>query len=184
MKTEPVGSDAPDVARQLLQPFGLGLKIVAPGIFAVIQLDAPAPAPQAAPPGTKAPAPLLEQVIVAASRYTLAPDEAGATRLDSGTLAAQPQYAETHCESRRTAGCDQQRRVGAWNIRGSDADELLLLVDGFPVRQAFHLPALQSPFSAVESSVIANLDVYTVVFRFVTASAWVASSIWPRWIRA
>ena len=162
VRAEPASGEAPDVARQLLQPFGLGLKSVAPGVFAVVQLDTRAPVPQTLPPGAKAPSAPLEQVIVAASRYTLAPDEAGATRLDSGTLAAQPQYADDALRvAARLPGVTSNGVTARVNIRGSDADELLLLVDGFPVRQAFHLPALQSPFSAVESSVIANLDVYT-----------------------
>ena len=46
-------------------------------------------------------------------------------------------------------------------MRGSDADEVLLLVDGFPLRQASQVPGLQGPFSSVEASVVSSLDVYT-----------------------
>jgi outer membrane cobalamin receptor len=135
---------------------------VAPGLFAVIRLDSVATAAPVPPPAVPLPPPPLEQVIVAASRYTLAPADAGATRLDAGTLAAQPQYADDALRvAARLPGVTSNGVTARVNIRGSDADELLLLVDGFPVRQAFHLPALQSPFSTMESSVIANLDVYT-----------------------
>ncbi len=162
---EPRPGDAPDVARQLLQPHGLGLKPVAPGLFAVVRLDAGAAAstPPGAPTSSSQPAALpLEQVIVAASRYTLAPADSGATHLDSGELAAQPKYADDPLRVvARLPGVTSNGVTSKLNIRGSDADELLLLVDGFPLRQAFHLPALQSPFSAVESSVVSSLDVYT-----------------------
>ena len=160
---EPRPGDAPDVARQLLEPFGLGLKGVAPGLFAVVRLDPhAAPPPAAAAANGPLPAALpLEQVIVAASRYTLASD-GGAHHLETGDIADQPKYADDPLRVvARLPGITTNGVSARLNIRGGSADEVLFLIDGFPVRQAFHVPAQQSPFSAFDASLISSIDVYT-----------------------
>jgi outer membrane cobalamin receptor len=159
---EPGAGPPADVARQLLEPFGLGLKNVAPGLFAVVRLD------QAAPPAASAAAPSppnaprrLEQVTVAASRYTLASDEGG-HHLDNGDIADQPKYADDPLRAvARLPGMASNGETARLNVRGGGADEVLFLVDGFPVRQAFHVPGELAPFSAFDASLISSIDVYT-----------------------
>ncbi len=160
VSAEPAPGPAADRARQLLQPFGLGLKYLAPGLYAVVrQLPA---APDSAAPASPPPAPRrLEQVVVAASRYTLQGDE-GAYRLGNGDIAAQPKYADDPLRVvARLPGITNNGESARLNIRGGSADEVLFLVDGFPVRQAFHVPGLQAPFSAFDASLISTIDVYT-----------------------
>ena len=163
VSVEPHPGEAPEVARQLLEPFGLGLKNVAPGIFAVVRTGPvaaapPAPAAPSSPPPAATP---LEQVIVAASRYTLSSD-GGAHHLESGDIADQPKYADDPLRVvARLPGVTTNGVSARLNIRGGDADEVLFLIDGFPIRQAFHVPAQQSPFSAFDSSLISGIDVYT-----------------------
>ena len=161
---EPGPGDVADTARQLLQPYGLGLQNVAPGLFAVVRVDSgwTGPPAKAVAASDQAPATPLDEVIVAASRYTLAPTGSGARHLAGSELAQQPKYADDPLRAvARLPGVTSNGNSARLNLRGSDADEVLLLVDGFPLRQAFHVPALQGPFSSVESSVISNLDVYT-----------------------
>lgn len=161
---EPSAGDAEHIAVQILAPFGLGLRQIAPGVFAVV-LAGRAPGTIAAPPTPRTPAalaPSLEQIVVVASRYSLGEVDSGATRIDSGLLANQPQFANDAMRAvARLPGIASNGLTARINVRGGGADELLLLMDGFPIRQAYHVPAFFSPFSTLDSSTIAALDVYT-----------------------
>jgi outer membrane cobalamin receptor len=163
VRSEPPPGPPADMARQLLEPFGLGLKNVAPGLFAVVRSGsaaepAPASAGASAPPNASRG---LEQVVIAASRYTLASDD-GAHRVDTGDIAEQPKYADDPLRVvARLPGVTNNGESGRLNVRGGSDDEVLFLVDGFPVRQAFHVPALQAPFSAFDASLVSTIDVYT-----------------------
>ena len=163
VSAEPQPGPAADIARQLLQPFGLGLRNVAPGLFAVVRLDPTALSAQAGAAATNPPnaARPLEQVIVAASRYALASED-GAHHLDNGDIADQPKYADDPLRVvARLPGITNNGESARLNIRGGSADEVLFLVDGFPVRQAFHVPGQQAPFSAFDASLVSTIDVYT-----------------------
>ena len=165
VSAEPKAGPPADIAAELLQPFGLGLKNVAPGLFAVVRLTpavppAAAAASEAASGASNAPR-RLEQVTVAASRYTLASDEGG-RHLENGDLADQPKYADDPLRAvARLPGMASNGETARLNVRGGDADEVLFLVDGFPVGQAFHVPGEQSPFSAFDAALISSIDVYT-----------------------
>ena len=161
---EPRSGDAAEVATDILKPYGLELQNVAPGLFAVVRADtgvASLPAPAVAP-GARAEATPLDEVVVAASRYTLAPGDNGARHLAGAEIARQPAYADDPLRAvARLPGVTSNGNSARLNMRGSDADEVLLLVDGFPLRQAFHVLGLQGPFSSVEAAVVSSLDVYT-----------------------
>ena len=160
---EPRSGDAAEVATEILKPHGLELQNVAPGLFAVVRADAGVVSLPAAAValGAHAEATPLDEVVVAASRYTLGPAD-GARHLAGGELAQQPKYADDPLRAvARLPGVTSNGNSARLNMRGSDADEVLLLVDGFPLRQAFHVPGLQGPFSSVAASVVSNLDVYT-----------------------
>ena len=159
---EPRAGDSQGIAVRLLAPHGLALRQVAPGVFAVIRAGAVTAAVPPAPartPGLPAP---LEQIIVAASRYSLGAADAGARRIDRNQLANQPEFANDAMRAvARLPGIASNGLTARINVRGGDADELLLLMDGFPIRQAYHVPAFFSPFSTLDASTIAALEVYT-----------------------
>ena len=122
---EPPPGDSAEVARQLLEPYGLGLQNVAPGLFAVVRVDsaqaaAVAPALQA---GSRVAATPLDEVIVAASRYTLAPGDSGAHHLAGAEIARQPAYADDPLRAvARLPGVTSNGNSARLNMRGSDAD--------------------------------------------------------------
>ena len=160
VRAEPQPGPPADLAQQLLQPFGLGLKNVAPGLFAVVRLDL---AGAAAAPPARAPmaAGVLEQVTIAASRYTLASEE-GAQTMGSGDIAEQPKYADDPLRvAARLPGITSNGESARLNVRGGNSDEVLFLVDGFPVLQPFHVPGQQAPFSSFDASLISTIDAYT-----------------------
>ena len=105
----------------------------------------------------------LDTVVVEASRYALAADAAsGAQRIEAVDLANQPNVADDPIRAlRRLPGVVQGGLSAASNLRGGETSEVLVLLDGFPLRQPFHLPGYQSPFSLLEEDLIDSIDVFT-----------------------
>lgn len=105
----------------------------------------------------------LDTVVVEVSRYALAADfPEGAQRLDAADLANQPDIADDPIRAlRRLPGVIQGGVSAASNLRGGETNEVLILVDGFPLRQVYHLPAYQSPFSLLDEDLIESIDVFT-----------------------
>jgi outer membrane cobalamin receptor len=105
----------------------------------------------------------LDTVVVEASRYELASEAAsGVQRLDTVELANQPNVAEDPIRALgRLPGVVQGGLSAASNLRGGETSEVLVLVDGFPLRQPFHLPGYQSPVSLLEEDLIDKIDVFT-----------------------
>ena len=161
---EPRATDARSMALQILQPFRLGLRQVGPGLYAVVRIDSGTTAAAARDPFKAAASPALplEQIIVAASRYSLAMNDAGARQLDRTVLTDQPKFADDALRAvARLPGVASNGLGARVNVRGGDADELLILMDGFPIRQSFHVPAFFGPVSSFDAATIAALDVYT-----------------------
>ncbi|MBC8025201.1 MAG: TonB-dependent receptor, partial [Steroidobacteraceae bacterium] len=105
----------------------------------------------------------LDTVVVEASRYALAAESAsGAQRVDAVDLANQPEVADDPIRAlRRLPGVIQGGVSAASNLRGGETNEVLVLLDGFPLRQVYHLPGYQSPFSMLEDDLIGKIEVYT-----------------------
>ena len=105
----------------------------------------------------------LDTVVVETSRYALAaksPD--GAQRLDAVALANQPDIADDPIRAlRRLPGVIQGGVSAASNLRGGETNEVLVLLDGFPLRQVYHLPGYQSPFTLLDEDLIESIDVFT-----------------------
>jgi hypothetical protein len=105
----------------------------------------------------------LDTVVVETSRYALlsAADE-GALRVDGMQLAYEPEVTEDPVRSlRRLPGVIQGGISANSNVRGGASNEVLVLLDGFPLRQPFHLPGYQSPFSLLDEDAIGSIDVFT-----------------------
>ncbi len=105
----------------------------------------------------------LDTVIVEASRYALADDSPnGAQRLDAVALTNHPDVADDPIRALRgLPGVIQGGVSAASNLRGGETNEVLILLDGFPLRQVYHLPGYQSPFSLLDEDLIASIDVFT-----------------------
>jgi len=108
-------------------------------------------------------APALAEVVVAASRYRLgADDDSAAHRLTRAQIGSQPSIGEDPLRSvSRLPGMARDGIAAAPNIRGGSADEVLVLLDGFPLRQVYHLSGYQSLFSVLDENVIDSAEIYT-----------------------
>jgi len=105
----------------------------------------------------------IDTVIVEASRYALSAEKAdGARRFLGADLAHEPEVAQDAFRAmRRVPGIVQSDLTAASNLRGGETGEVLVMFDGFPLRQVFHLPGYQSPFSLLDESLVGTIDAYT-----------------------
>ncbi len=77
-------------------------------------------------------------------------------------LAVQPVLGEDAIRALgRLPGIAQNGISAQSNIRGGEAGETLTLLDGFPIRQAFHHPAYNNAFGVLDPGLIADAEVYT-----------------------
>ena len=151
---------------ELLAQCGLALQQVGPDAYAVVATRSyPKCGGPAVVPAATNPVPLSE-IVVSASRYRLVDTNLmqGAT-LAGALLASQPGPGDDALRATRNVpGIAQDGVSAAPYIRGGAKDELLVLIDGFPIRQAFHSPGYQSLFSAIDPGIVAQMDVYTGAF--------------------
>jgi outer membrane receptor protein involved in Fe transport len=105
----------------------------------------------------------MDATIVTAQRYPFsvkAADNslplAGAPLLSQASLGDDPIRALS-----RLPGVAQNGGAGSLNIRGGAANEVLILLDGFQLRQAFHMPGYRSLLSIFDPSAVKSVDVYT-----------------------
>ena len=105
----------------------------------------------------------LGEVVVSTSRYAL--DRSGAigfVHIYGDALAAQPVLGEDAIRALgRLPGLAQNGISARSSIRGGEAGELLTLLDGFPLRQAFHIPGYQSVFGVLDPGLIGEAEIYT-----------------------
>ncbi len=166
VSAEPRAREPLLVALEILAAQGLTLAPVRPGLFAVV--IAP---PAGARHGTELqapfarPAPLraaLAEIVVSTSRYALDQAASGSLRIGGDLLAAQAVLGEDAIRAAgRLPGMTQDGVSARSIVRGGEFGEVLTLLDGFPLRQAFHLPGYQSVFGVIDPGLIAEAEVFT-----------------------
>lgn len=154
------------VARELLAQHGLALQAVRPGTYAVVRDPRRSPEAGAAADADPAAEPQLtplSEVVVSTSRYALdGSGSMGAIRVVGHDLAVMPVLgADAIRALGRLPGIAQNGFSAQSNVRGGEAGETLTLVDGFPIRQAFHHPAYQNAFGVLDPGIVADAEVYT-----------------------
>ena len=105
----------------------------------------------------------LAEVVVSTSRYGLDRSHSiNAVSIDGEMLAAQPVLGEDAIRALgRLPGMAQSGISAQSSIRGGESGELLTLVDGFPLRQAFHVPGYHSPFGVLDPGLVEDAEIYT-----------------------
>ena len=156
---EPTPGSDEDVLGQLLAEQGLQAKRVGDGIYAIVRRDAStsAAAAASAPPATP-----LEDIVVTASRYSLAADLPDVhTFLTQTEVAAMPRFADDALKAvHRLPGAASNGLSGLAHMRGGDENETQVIYDGLPLYEPFHLRLLQSPTSVLDERAIESIDVY------------------------
>jgi outer membrane receptor protein involved in Fe transport len=159
---EPTGASPAAILDEVLAQHGLQANRVGEDTYAVVRR---APAIEARAP-TTVPAPdpnaRLEEVVVAASRYSLSADVPDAhTLLTQDEIEGLPRFADDSLKAvHRLPGAASNGLAGLANIRGGEANETLVVFDGLPLYEAFHLPLLLGPTSVIDPRTLSGLDVH------------------------
>lgn len=160
---EPKSRNATELAAELLAPHGLQLRLIAPRIYAIVPSPtAPNPLTKAGPINDRAPAPLVEEVVVQTSRYAVAQD-IGASHafLDQIQVTNLPRLGDETLQAvQRLPGAAVNGFSGIGPIRGGVANETAIVLDGLRLYEPFHLKNYLSPVSLLDSRLIDGIDVY------------------------
>lgn len=152
-------TDAPTLTKlqALLTPLGLALERVDTGVYAVVRSAPPPPPPP--PPRPQR----LDELVVTASRYRFESETAGSVAtLTAERLAAQPGVGDDPLRAiARLPGVVADGVSAQGNVRGGETGETLVLLDGFPLRRAFHMASYQSPFSVIDAQLLRSAEIFT-----------------------
>ncbi len=180
---EPEAGTPLDVLKELLKQHGLEAKRVGANTYAVVRKGAsPAQGLARAAPADRVP---LEEVVVAASRYSLSAELPDAhTFLTHAEIEGMPLLADDSLKAvHRLPGAATNGVSGLAYMRGGVANETLVSLDGFPLYEPFHLKVLLSPTSLLDPSIVDSLDVhaggYTAEFGDRMSAVIDATSVHP-----
>lgn len=160
---EPQGTDPEHMLAQILEALGLGLEQRGEVLLVVRRAAPPAAAPAPAAGMTPVQPPRLENVVVHASRFAVrerAP--AAVTFLGDNDLeqlvgaGREPLKTLGRLPGMASAGLSSKQ-----NVRGGEEDEVLLVFDGLPLFEPFHLKDFQNLFSTLDPRVVGAMEVYT-----------------------
>ena len=181
--SEPAAGPPLQLLREVLAQQGLEAKPVGADTYAVVRKAAPAKAAPARVVSAE-PAP-LEEVVVAASRYSLS-----AEIPDTHTVFTQeeirqlPRLADDSLKAvHRLPAAASNGVSGLAYMRGGANNETLVTLDGFPLYEPFHLKLLLSPTSLLDPGILSTVDVhaggFTAEFGDRMSSVIEATSIHP-----
>jgi outer membrane cobalamin receptor len=160
---EPPAGAPLDVVARLLAPLHLQLQPVDAHTYAIVRTGGEGqPAAAHLTPSTPPSGEALTEVVVTASRYTLVADVPDIhTFLNQGDIETLPRLAEDPLKTvHRLPGAASNGLSGVAHMRGGETDETLVIFDGLPMYEPFHLRLLQSPASVLDERVLAGLDAY------------------------
>ena len=170
VSVQPKARTAAAQAREILAPYALDLHPVAPGLYAVVRANLPrsetrspsvlsvqrAPAPSSDPP------PLSDVVVEGTREAGEGADVATAQVLDRAQIDAQPALRDDAFRSAaQVPGITMNGLSAAPHVRGGLEDEVLALLDGFPIRQPYHLSGYQNVSSLIDPQLISSMEVFT-----------------------
>jgi outer membrane receptor protein involved in Fe transport len=158
VRHEPSGTTPAEILAQVLAEHGLRANRVGTDSYAIVRSTdatrAPGPAVRAAAP--------LEEIVIAASRYSLSADVPNVhTLLTQEEIEGLPRLADDSLKAvHRLPGAASNGLSGLANMRGGEDNETLVVFDGLPLYEPFHLRLLLSPASVLDPRVLSGLDVH------------------------
>jgi len=159
---EPKARNGPDLLNEILGPHGLATRKIGPDTLAIVAVSKPVDA--ATPAGaSRHRAAALDEVVVTASQYGLAHDEAIGPRtfLTQAELRSLPKLADEPLRAvHRLPGAASNGLSGLAHMRGGEENETQILLDGMPLTEPFHLKNFFSPVSVLDAEIVDSMDVY------------------------
>lgn len=158
---EPAGDTPRAILDEVLAPHGLRAKRAGADTYAIVRAKSATPAPGSGASGGTIAAP-LEEIVIAASRYSLSADTPDVhTFLTQEQIEALPRLADDSLKAvHRLPGAASNGLSGLANMRGGEENETLIVFDGLPLYEPFHLRLLLSPTSVLDPRVVSRLDVH------------------------
>ncbi len=155
---EPQAQQGVALAREVLAQHGLTLVAVTPSMYSVVR-DASTPSATAAAAKT----PLVEEIVVQTSRYTLLADDVDSHAfLTQEQVKSMPRLAdETLRAVERLPGVATNGFSSLNSIRGGEPYETAIVLDGLRLYEPFHLKNFLSPVSLLDSRLIEGVNVYS-----------------------
>ena len=157
---EPAGGPPLQVLQELLAQHDLVAKPVGSGTYVVVRKEPPAQtvASKPLPPQPVA----LEEVVVAASRYSLSAEVPDThTVFTHAEIEGLPRLADDSLKAvHRLPAAASNGVSGLAYMRGGDSNETLVVLDGFPLYEPFHLKVLLSPTSLLDPGILSGIDVH------------------------
>ena len=161
---EPSVSDPIERLSQVLAPHGLALEAGPRGTWLVVRrAGEPLPSPPAGLPTVEPQLPPIDVIVVTASRYALGRSTAPSTQqVDRTRLENAPVLGEDALRTTQALpGVTSSGLTARVNVRGGDADETLLLLDGVRLYRPYHLKDFQSIFGTIDPRIVELIDVRT-----------------------
>lgn len=163
VRSEPTSTGTLESLREILASHGLQLDELAPGSYVVTRAASPArstPKPPSVLPQQ------VQEIEVVASRYTLqSPRVDEAFRLAGDELRRQPTLFDDAARSvRRFPGTSGSTMSSRTFVRGGAADENLVLLDGMPLENPFHLQGLPADVSLIDPAMLDRVELYSGVW--------------------
>jgi outer membrane receptor protein involved in Fe transport len=163
---EPAATTPLEIAREILAPLGFRLDAVGDNVYSAVpdrQRSAlRRPRPPAAPvsAGTSA---AIEELVVTTSRYSLSADQLDVhTFLTQAELDALPKLGDEPIRAiQRLPGSAATNLSAQAHIRGGEYDEMLMVLDGMPMHEPFHLKNFLTPVTLFDARAIDSMDVYS-----------------------
>jgi hypothetical protein len=159
VEREPRAGTPEQVLDDVLAQHGLRAERVGTDTYAIVRPQPrPAdPAPVPMPASTR-----LEEIVIAASRYSLSGDLPDThTFLTQEQIEGLPRLADDSLKAvHRLPGAASNGLSGLANMRGGEDNETLVVFDGLPLYEPFHLRLLLSPTSVLDPRVLSGLDVH------------------------
>lgn len=154
--SEPVATIA-----ALLRPYGLQLSQRG-SFYVVVRLDSPAENDDAPVPVSDAP-PAIDEVVVSASRYVLDRQSSNpGTNAGSDDILALPDLGDDPIRFiQRLPGTASNGVTARTHMRGGLQDEVGIVLNGYRLRDPYHVRDLQSPFSVIDTRAVGSMQVYS-----------------------
>jgi len=155
---EPVGTTPAEILDEVLAEHGLRASRVGADSYAIVRRTEDARAHEPSAPPRVA----LEEIVIAASRYSLSADVPNVhTLLTQDEIEGLPRLADDSLKAvHRLPGAASNGLSGLANMRGGEDNETLVVFDGLPLYEPFHLRLLLSPASVLDPRVLSGLDVH------------------------
>lgn len=163
VEREPRSSTARGVLDEILAPHGLRAIDGRHGELLIVAAPPPAPPPRPQPPPK---ARFDDEIVVVPSRTRVVGDPAtGSASLTGAELRGVPNPSDDVPRAlQHFPGVTGTEASASVNIRGGNADETIIAIDGLELSEPFHLKDFFNIFSTLDSSAIGRADLMTGAF--------------------